>query len=248
MTKESGLGAQLYMDEYDLSNDTNSLSKISRSLNPIEQTGIDKSAMERKAGQLTGQMTITTYFNPTNAHAAYKPLPRADRIVSYATKTTLGAPVASMVAKGLGYDPKRDASGQLTAEVDCLSNAWWLDWGLALTAGKRTDTAATDGTGVDFQFLGMPAAFGLQAYLHVFAFTGTSATIKIQSSSDNGGGDAFSDVTGAGFTLVTGVTKERIQTSRTLAIERYLRVVTTGTFSNLIFAVQATVNTADYTL
>lgn len=248
MAKESGLGAQLYVDEYDLSNDTNSLSRISKAANPLEFTGIDKSAVERKAGQLTGQITLTTFWNPTNAHAAYSPLPRTDRIVSYFHRATLGAPVASMVGKQVGYNPTRDNVGALTAEVDALSNAWWLDWGYALTAGKRTDTAATNGTGVDFANQGAPASFGLQAYLHVQAFTGTSATIKLQSSSDNGAGDAFADVTGGGFTLVTAATKERIATARNLAVERYLRVVTTGTFSNLVFAVQATVNVTDMTI
>lgn len=248
MGKETGLGAQLYVDEYDLSNDTNSLGKISKAINPLEMTGIDKLATERKAGPLTGQITLTSYWNPTNAHTAHSSLPRADRIMSYYHRATLGAPVASMVAKQLGYSPKRDSNGSLMADVDALSNAYWLDWGYALTAGKRTDIAATNGTGVDYANQGAPASFGLQAYLHVFAFTGTSATIKIQSSSDNGAGDAFADVTGGGFTLVTAAGKERIATSRTAAIERYLRVITTGTFSSLVFAVQATVNVTDMTI
>lgn len=249
MAKESGLGAQLYIDQYDLSNDTNQLSKISKSLKPLEFTGIDKSAMERKAGQLDAGMTITTYHNPTNAHTAYAPLPRADRITSYFHRATLGVPVASMSCKQLGYNPTRDADGKLMAEVDTQENGTWLDWGLALTAGKRTDGGAVNGTGVDF---GNPAPaafnFGLQAYVHVFAFTGTSATIKLQSSTDNAGTDPYSDVTGGAFTLVTGVTKERIATARNQAIERWLRVVTTGTFSNLVFAVQATVNITDMTI
>lgn len=248
MAKESGLGAQLYLDEYDLSNDTNSVPRIGKSLNPLEQTGIDKLAFERKAGLLSGQITLTTFFNPTNAHAAYESLPRADRIVSYWHRATLGVPVASMVAKQLSYNPTRDADGQLTAEVDAQSNAYWLDWGYALTAGKRTDTAATNGTGVDFANQGAPASFGLQAYLHVFAFTGTSVTVKLQQSSDSGVGDAWADVTGGGFTTVTAVGKERIQTARNQAVERYLRVVTTGTFSNAVFAVSAAVNRTDLTI
>lgn len=249
MAKESGLGAQLYIDQYDLSNDTNQLSKISKSLSLLDFTGIDKSAMERKAGKLDAGITITTYHNPTNAHTAYSALPRTDRITSYFHRAALGAPVASMSCKQLGYNPTRDADGKLLAEVDTQENGTWLDWGYALTAGKRTDTAATNGTGVDY---GDPTPgaynFGLQAYLHVFAFTGTSATIKLQQSSDNGGGDAFADVTGGGFTLVAGATEERIETARDQAVERYLRVVTTGTFSNLVFAVQATLNITDMTI
>jgi hypothetical protein len=248
MSKESGLGAQLYLDQYDLSNDTNALSSITKSIALLDFTGIDKEAMERKAGVLNGNINITTFFNPTNAHAAYRSLPRADRQLSYWHRATQGAPVASMIGKQVGYDPSRGADGAFPFTVDAQSNAWWLDWGYGLTAGKRTDTAATNGTGVDLAIAGAPASFGLQAYLHVFAFTGTSATITIQSSTDNGAGDAFSAVTGGAFTTVTGITKERIQTSRTLPIERYLRVSTTGTFTSLVFAVSVTVNRTEMTI
>ncbi len=249
MSKESGLGAQFYLDEYDLSNDTNALGGISKTINLLDMTGIDKSAMERKAGQLSGSMALTTFFNPTNAHTAYSSLPRADRQMSYFHRATLGAPVASMIGKQVGYNPTRAADGQYTAEVESQSNAYWLDWGLALTAGKRTDTAATSpASGVDFSLQGDINDFdyGLQAYLHVFTFTGTSATITIQDSANNSSFAAIGS--GVAFATVTGVTKERIASGRTQAVRRYLRVITTGTFSNLVFAVQATVNTTEMTI
>lgn len=249
MAKESGLGAQLYLGEYDLSNDTNALGTINKGINLLEMTGIDKSAVERKAGQLNGLIDITTFFNPTNAHTAYSSLPRADRIVSYYHRATLGAPVASMVSKQTGYDPSRGSDGSFQSEVNAQSNAWWLDWGLALTAGKRTDTAATSpASGVDFSLQGdiNDFDFGLQAYLHVFAFTGTSATITIQDSADNASFAAIGS--GVAFSTVTGVGEERIASGRTQAVRRYLRVITAGTFSNLVFAVQATVNTTEMTI
>lgn len=249
MAKQSGLGANYYLDQFDLSNDTNSFGSISKSLAPIEMTGIDKLAFERIAGQLDGDMKWISYLNPTNAHTALSSLPRTDRIASYFHRATLGAPVASMVTKQTNYDPKRDADGKLLIDVDAVANASWLDWGYALTAGKRTDTVAANGTGVDLNALGFgfttTASFGLQGYLHVFAFTGTSVTITIQDSADN---VSFANVTGAVFTAVTGVTKERIQTGRTQTVRRYLRVITAGTFSSVQFAVQATVNVADLTI
>jgi hypothetical protein len=208
-------------------------------------TGIDKLAMERIAGELDSNMKWISYFNPTNAHAAQSSLPRTDRISSYFHRAALGAPVASQLGKQVGYDGKRDADGKLLFDVEAPGNTSWLDWGWALTAGKRTDTTATNGTGVDLNGFGAPASFGAQAYLHVFAFTGTSVTIKIQDSTDNA---SFSDLTGGGFTAVTAVGRERIATGRTQAVRRYLRVVTSGTFSNVVFAVQATVNSADLTI
>jgi hypothetical protein len=86
--------------------------------------------------------------------------------------------------------------------------------------------------------------FGAQAYLHVFAFTGTDATVTIQDSTSD-----FSGATLLTFTEVSalgGANKsERIETaSRTETVDRYVRVVTTTSsgFSNLIFAVMLVKN------
>lgn len=193
--------------------------------------------MERIGLRRDGHLEFTTFWNTATGaeHDALKSLPTADRVVSYFLGTTLGNPAASMVAKQLNYAPELGDDGSLTAGVEADANGYGIQWGVQLTAGKRTDTGATNGTSVD---LGTgSAAFGLQAFVHVFAFTGTSAVVKIQESSDNGGADAFADVTGGAFTTVTGPTSQRIATSGTQTVERYLRVVTTGTFSNLVFAV-----------
>lgn len=248
MAKETGLGANMYLDEFDLSGDVGSLSRISKSISTLPVTGIDKSANERRAGKLNGQLTWQSWFNPSagQSHPTLKNGTfRNDRIGSYFHRPTLGMPVAAMVGKQTTYAGNRNEDGSFILNLDMLSNAFWTDWGLALTAGKRTDGTATNGTGVDFT---SGANFGLQAYLHVFAFTGTNVTIKLQGSSDNGAGDAFSDITGGGFTVVSGVTKERIATARNQAVERYIRVVTTGTFSNVVFAVSAVINRTDMTI
>jgi hypothetical protein len=240
MAKESGLGANFYLGGYNLSGDTGSMSGISKGLTPLPVTGIGKSAVERLPGKLNGRIAWSSWWNPSNAHLALRTLPRSDRVASYWHRTALGAPVASCVGKQINYNPTRGNDGSLSAAVEVLSNAWWLDWGLGLTAGIRIDGAATNGASVDY---GAGFAFGLQAYLHVFAFTGTSVTIKLQQSADNGVGDPWADVTGGAFAVVTGANvAERIQTSRTQAVERYLRAVTTGVFSNVQFAVSATVN------
>ena len=246
MSKETGLGANFYLDGYDLSGDTGSLEKISKAMTPILQTGINKRAVERNAGQLLGSIDWTSFFNPTSAHPPLSLLPRADRIATYFHRELIGTPAASMVCKQLDYAGTRATDGALTFKVSAFSNAWWLDWGLSLTAGIRDDTAATNGAGVDF---GAAYNFGLQGYLQVFEFTGTDATVKLQQSSDNGVGDPFADVVGGTFTVVTAdPAKERIATARALAVERYLRVVTTGTFTSISFAVHATVNRTEYTI
>lgn len=88
--------------------------------------------------------------------------------------------------------------------------------------------------------------FGLQAFLQVTSFTGTDVTVKLQHSSDDGDTDAYADITGGGFTQITsGPTAERITTTSTLPIERYVRAVTatTGGFTSLTFSVVVMRNT-----
>jgi hypothetical protein len=234
--KTSGLGDNFYIAGYDMSGDIGSIS-LSGGPATLDVTGIDKSAHERIGGLRTGSMSWKAFFNPTvgATHDKLAALPTADVICTYARGTTLGNPSACQVSKQINYDGTRGDSGEFTFAVEAQCNGFGLEWGLQLTAGKRTDTTATNGTSVDFGT--GSTAFGLQAYLHVFSFTGTSVTVKLQESSDNGAGDAFTDVTGGGFTAATGVTSQRIATSASQTVERYLRVVTTGTFSNAVFAV-----------
>lgn len=246
MSKETGLGARFYLNSGAFANDIKAVPTIEKGIDTLDFTGIDKEAFERLAGQLRGRLAYQTFMNPTGAHATVNDLPRTDVQLSYFHRATVGVPAASMVAKQMDYKLNRADSGEFLGDVDSLSNAWWLDWGLSMTAGTRTDTGVTNGAAVDFSYQGAPKSFGLQAYLHVMAFTGTSVTIKLQQD-DNSGFTSATDVTGGGFTTVTGATFERIQTARNLSIERYLRVVTTGTFSNVQFAVMCCVNETDMT-
>jgi hypothetical protein len=80
---------------------------------------------------------------------------------------------------------------------------------------------------------------GAQFYLHLTAFTGTSVVVKIEDSADNA---TFADLAGAAFTSATGATFERIATGASATVRRYLRVITTGTFTSASFVVNAVRN------
>lgn len=247
MAKQSGLGDRLLVGGYDLSGDTNELSSIRGGPSPLETTGIDKSAYERIGGMRDGAIAWKSYFNKATdrAHLRLSPLPRTDTILSYLRGTTLGNAAACLNAKQIGYDGTREQNGQFLFDVQALANSYGLEWCRQVTAGPRTDTTATNGTGVDFGV--GSTAFGLQAYLQVTAFDGTDITIKLQESSDNGAGDAWADVTGGSFGALTAVGAARIETGRTLTVERYLRLVTTGTFTSVTFAVAVARNDTEVT-
>lgn len=243
MAKTSGLGDNFYLGGVDLSGDTSALGEVGGGITTIDVTGIDKSAYERIGGQRDGRIEWVSHFNPAEdqQHETLSTLPTTDRHLAYFRGTTLGNPAACLVAKQLNYDPTRDSDGKLTIAVRAEANAFGLEWGKSLTAGKRTDTEATNGTSVDFST--GSTAFGAQFYLQVFALTGTDVTFTVEESSDNAGADAFAAVTGGAFTQVTSVPAvERIQTARDQTVERYLRVVTSGTFTSVTFAVVAVRN------
>ncbi len=239
MAKQSGLGDNLYVDGVDISGDVGSLESIAGPQKLIEVTAINKSAHERIGGQRDGKIAFTAYFNATGAHPALSTLPTADRVLSYVRGAALGNPCASMVAKQIDYPVTRSQAGDLTMKVEADANGFGLEWGVQLTSGVRTDGAATNGASVNHL---ASTAFGLQAYLHVMAFTGTDVTVKIQDSADN---VTFADVAGAAFTQITAAPgAQRLVISNAATVRQYVRAVTvtTGGFSSLQFFVQATIN------
>ncbi|MEV5957301.1 hypothetical protein AB0M11_26630 [Streptomyces sp. NPDC051987] len=238
MAKSSGLGDNLYIAGFDASGDIQQLQQIGGGPALLDVTGINKSAYERIGGLRTGAFEMTTYFNHVavtgGTHEKLAALPRTDVIMTYCRGTTLGNPAASLVGKQVNYDPTRGADGMLTFAVSAQSNGYGIEWGKQLTAGVRTDTAATNGASIDTT---ASASFGGQAYLQVFSFTGTDATVKIQDSADN---STFADVASFAFTQVTAAPfSQRVALTNTATIRRYVRAVTvtTGGFTSMAFAV-----------
>lgn len=238
MGKQSGLGDNFYLGGYNVSGDINSLGRISSSQSAITKTDITKSAEARfDQGLKDGAIEFTSYFNDATgqAHAALSSLPTADLVATYFRGTTLGNPAASCIGKQIGYDGTRANEGSLLFAAQVQANGYGLEWGRSLTAGVRTDTAATNGTAIDTT---ASASFGGQAYLHVFGFSGTDVTVKIQDSADN---VTFADIAGFSFTQILAFShqNERIALGSTDTIRRYVRAVTvtTGGFTSLQFAV-----------
>lgn len=240
MSKSSGLGARFFVAGVNLSGDVGSLSGISQPHGLKVTTGIDKEAFERIHLTRDGGVSYAAHWNPGGAHVTLSALPRADQPVMYCHRATLGAPAASMVGKQINYDGTRAQDGGLDLAVQSLANEFGLEWGKLLTAGVQQTSGAGALAGLDSSAAVGTTLFGLQAYLHVFAFTGTSATVAVQDSNDDGAVDPYVNVTDAVFTAVTSAPgSQRLQTGRTQSVKRWLRVNVTGTFTVLNFAVSA---------
>lgn len=238
MSKQGGLGDALYYGGYDMSGDVQALGNIGGGPALLDFTDISKGAMARQGGVRDGRIEWTSFFNPgieaNAAHGLLSALPRGDILITYGRGTSLGADAACLNGKQVNYDGTRGNDGAFTFAVSGEANAYGLEWGRLLTAGMRTDTAATSGASIDTT---ASLSYGAQAYLHLGAFTGTDITIKIQDSADNA---TFADVTGLAFTEVTAApATQRIAIANTATVRRYVRAVsvTTGGFTSATFAV-----------
>jgi hypothetical protein len=241
--KQSGLGDNFYIDQYDMSGDVNSLGKISCPVAVQDNTqGIKKFAVERLRLHSDGMIDFSSFFNidaaagAEGAHVALKGLTRSDRQLTYCRGTAIGNVAASMISKQVNYDGTRDASGAFTFAVSGVANGFGLEWGNQLTAGLRTDTTATSpATGADLGASPTSYSFGWAAYLHVISFTGTSVTVTLQDSANN---SAFTSLTGGAFTAATARGTQRlVSSSSTATVRRYVRAITAGTFTSAVFAV-----------
>ena len=236
MAKEPGLADQFFIDGVDLSGDVGAVDTISARSGVLSVRGINAAGEERILAHTDGEISFTSFFNDATSqqHLTLRDKSSgADRIATWFHGSGIGETAAALVAKQINYDPTRGADGSLTIATQCLGNLYGLDYCDQLTAGKRTDTGATNGTGYNN---GGATALGLSAYLHVFSFTGTSVTVAVEQSSNDGGGDPYAAI--LTFTAATGVTKERkVTATLTTAVEQYLRVATTGTFNPATFAV-----------
>lgn len=241
MAKTAGLGDHLSVAGVDVSGDVGSLNRVGGGLAGTQDvTGIDQSAMDRVGLHRDGAIEHSGFFNPLRAHPVFSALPTSDVIVTYHRGAAIGNASASLVGKQINYDWTRGADGALTTAVQAQANGYGLEWGQQLTAWQRTDTAATNGASLD----GAAATVqGAQAWLHVFAFTGTDVTVTIEDSTND---SAYTAVAGLAFTQVTAApASQRLATAAGATLRRYVRAVTStsGGVTSVTFAVQITRNT-----
>lgn len=237
MSKQGGLGDNFYVGGYDLSGDINAIGSVGGGPALLNFTTINQSAHVRQGGLRDGKMDFTTFFDPsgsgpyTAGPAPLETLPTADVIATYCRGTTLGNAAACVNAKQINFDPTRGNDGALTLAVNMAANGYGLEWGKQLTAGLQTDASATLSAEFDD---GAASSFGGQAYLQVTSLGSGTVTVAIQHATSSGG--SYSDV--LAFSAVSSApTAQRISVSNTTTIDRFLKINTTGTFTNAVFSV-----------
>ena len=234
MAKRGGLSQGFHVGGYDLSGDASSIIRCATPRVLLPATGLDKSAVERINGHAGGEIAFNTLFNDATdqQHAALKALASTDVGVMWLLRPGVGrgGVACAMTAKQASYDWARGDDKSLLGSVEMLSVPGFpLEWGFQLhDLTKETHTSGSNTASNDDN--GAGSSNGLVAYLQVFSVTGTSVTITVQDSAND---STFATL--VSFSAQTGRASERVSVSGT--VDRYLRLASTGTFTEAIFAV-----------
>lgn len=233
MAKTNGLGVRIYANGYDLNTDVNALSGVGTNQALLDTTALANAATARTIGLRDSTLTVNGWFdNATGfSHDAFSAI-SGDAEVIMTMGTSRGDSACGMVADQSSYNIDRSQGSAIATTVEfSTSDGEGLNWGVVLTDGpEQTDSSATNSASVDNS---TSSSNGGIALISVESIGSGTATVKVQDSSDDA---VWADL--ASFTAVTGRTSEAVSVSG--SIDRYLRVQTTGTFTDISFVVQMT--------
>ena len=197
---------------------------------------LSRQQLEQESGTNDSALTVNGWFDAGTglSHALWTSnsgkKPTADQEVIVALGTSRGDPTVCLSAKQASYEISRAPASAIATTVEYIeADGNGTEFGVLLTADKQTDSSAANSASVDN---GASSAGGLSGFISAMSLASGTATVKIQHSTND---SAWSDL--VSFTAVTGQTAERISVTGT--VNRYIRVATSGTFSNLVFVVSA---------
>lgn len=224
MAKITGLGANLWVDAYNVSGDIGAIDSIASSRTQLDVTSIEDDNMSRLPGIGDGSISFSGFFNRASPslYASFgSAFGTAINIITASFGTAIGSPAASIGAARSTYTTTRGSDGSLLLQASAESGiGYGVDWGYLL-AGRDSATG-TASTTVDNA---VATSAGAQAYLHITAVAAGTVTITVEDSADN---SSFSTVTGLSFTASSTAVAEYKATSATASVRRYLRYNCSG--------------------
>jgi len=237
MTKQVALGDSFYVGPYDLSGDIGALSAMSSTRAVIDVSALPQTGPDRLLGRADGSIEFNAFYDTAagQSHAVLSTVgtATASTVASYFNGSDFGNPAASVSAKLVSYDKTVGADQSISVTSSAQSaDGHPVEWGQMLTTAKQTFASAGTSVALD---AGAGSSFGAAAYLHAFSIGSGTATVAVQHSTS--GTASWSNVTGLVFTDVTAATFERINTTPTRTLNRYRRLNVTGTFTDLVLAV-----------
>ena len=229
MAKESGLNVRLYVEGKDMSGSANALDGAGYSQAMLETTPLNTSAATRITGLADGTLSVNGYFDTSDdapwAEDSGK-LPSSDAVVLVALSSAVGDPSVGMNAKEGEFNVSRSSGSAISIASSFSGNGMGGEFGEMLTAHDDTHSSAGSGTVVDS---GASSSSGGAGYVQVISLGSGSVVVNLQESTSSGGSYSnfmtFSTVAAAAAPSAERLTMEG-------TVQRYIKVVTTGTFSN----------------
>jgi len=228
MAKTNGLNCRLYVEGYDLSGDANSFSGGGYINELLDVTTLDVSARKRIIGSVDSEMSFDNAAS--HQHAVWSSnsgkLPTADQDILIPMGSAVGDQFVGLVAKEGAYNVARSGGSAISANATFSANGSAAEFGEMLTAFDDTHSSASSGTVVDS---GASSSNGGSGYLQLLSLDSGSVTVNLQESTSSGGSYSnfmtFSTVAAAAAPSAERLTNEG-------TVQRYIKVTTTGTFSN----------------
>lgn len=225
-----GKNTVVLVDQYNLSAYFNGVD-AEQKLDTPETTTFGKSAKTYLPGLQDGSLSLSGLFDGSasavDAVLAAALAATSDNIVSVLFQGAGTQGSVGRICKAIesSYKVSAPVSGVVSASANFQPDDG-QHAGVLLHL-LQAETTATNTTAVDNAAL---TSNGAVANLHVTAFTGTNIAIKVQHSVDN---VTFADL--ITFNSVTGVGAQQGVVTGT--VNRYLRVIWSGTFTSATFAV-----------
>lgn len=237
MAIQSGIGASLYVDKYDLSGDATAINSITANTNLFDKTTLRNPAMARMALLRDGSMGVNALFNAAagGSQKVLEALPGAAKYATILAGAVVGSDTFSLQGLQSDFSNVRGQDGSLVLTTTLQGHNTALEIGELLTHGTGgQQTFASAGAGSKLTYAGTSTAYGITAYLHALSIGSGSATVAIQGSSDD---ITYTNLTGGAFAAVSAAGAQRIATAQNLSIPKYLKVNVTGTFTDLVAVV-----------
>jgi len=232
MAKVNGLNVRLYVEGYDLSGDANSLSSLGYTNELLDVTTLDVSAKKRIVGIVDSEISVDAWFDnaASRQHAVWTSnsgkLPTADQDVLIPMGSAVGDQFVGLASKQGTYNVTRAPGSAMSASAVFSANGSAAEFGEMLTAHDDTHSSAGSGTVVDS---GASSSNGGTGYCQLLSLDSGSVTVNLQESTSSGGSYSnfmtFSTVAAAAAPSAERLTMEG-------TVQRYIKVTTTGTFSN----------------
>jgi hypothetical protein len=236
MAKVSNRLTRIYLDEFNFASDLNSFNQnVTQETIPV--TCFSDDGPRRVVGNYEIKAALAGFFNNTDDGIDEQVWSRINDGSDHYLCILPGAYAAGSVAyehvvSAEGQQRSGQNGGAVLLSFDAVGrNATYR--GLVLANKTTTGGENIAGVNLGATTLGQTLAVTFR----VVTFSGTNITLKVQESSDDGGGDAYADITGLTSGALTTATCVRVST--TAATEAYKRVVVSGTFSSAVILVTA---------